>query len=119
LDAFSEIGILIAIKGNIFLSFSATQRLKFFRSPGECLTQNYFIMLPGERPIRLKAAAALVSLSPRTFYAMMYTGELKDVAHRQGPRLLYFYPSELLAYMANRKYIPVHQEVERRKALAM
>lgn len=73
-------------------------------------------MLPGERPIRLKEAAALVGMQKSTFYAMMYTGEIRHIAHRFGPRLVYFYPSELIEYMENRQYRSVRDEVARRKA---
>lgn len=73
-------------------------------------------MLINERPVRLKEAAKLIGLSPKTLYAMMYTGELQGIAHRFGPRLLYFYESELMNYMQNRKYIPLKEAVERHKA---
>lgn len=55
-----------------------------------------------EKPIRLKQAAEYVGLSPRTLRCLKYSGELEGIAHRYGPRLLYFYESELLAWMKNR-----------------
>jgi hypothetical protein len=73
-------------------------------------------MKPGETPINSKRAAEILNLSRKTVYQLQYTGELKDIAHRFGPRLLYFYESELLDFMANRKYIPLKQVLADRKA---
>ena len=59
-------------------------------------------MKDGEVPVRIKEAARIVGLSPRTLRCLKYSGELDGIAHRYGKRLLYFYPSELLEWLRNR-----------------
>lgn len=73
-------------------------------------------MLQGEKPLRLKTAASVVGLAPKTLYQLQYTGELNGIAHRFGPRLLYFYESELIAWMNNREYVPLKDAIDQRKA---
>lgn len=60
-------------------------------------------MEKNEIPVSVKGFCQITGLSRHSVYALKYKGELDTIAHRFGPRLLRFYPSEVLAWMKTRQ----------------